>query len=344
MGLNNILTIIGITATVALGAWAVYLAKRFSRQVGIAYVEDSCLSLIDDITKGIKELKILFRDAPVSHSLVLLKGYFVNTGKRDIAPAMVEKRFRLTLPENFEWIDCQITDQSKDLKVTVAEVSSNAIEFDFGLLKTQEFFKFDALATVPTDEGDNTAQLKVPPNSKLRAALDFDYRIADTGNIQRLRLSDLRSGMFLSRRMTDALADHRLPRILQLYSWILSLFWLGMGMILVIFGLIMFFVFQYDEPKRIAYQIAGPENQEVIAAARVKDGQIELYDQASFRRLLSPEEFDKLQKTTVIESPGEIFMILVPFSYAALGGLMLIIWIVQYARTLKYRRILRLAK
>ena len=91
MNPNNLLPIVGIASTVIIGALAIYLAVRYSRQVGIAYVEDTCLSLIDDITQGIDELEIRFRNSPVSQNIVLLKGYIVNIGKRDISPAMVEK-------------------------------------------------------------------------------------------------------------------------------------------------------------------------------------------------------------------------------------------------------------
>ena len=92
ISLGNILTGLGIIATICFGAWALYLAKMYSRRVDLTYIEGDCISLIDDITQGISELEILFRKQPIADNLVLLKGYIVNIGKRDIMVEMVEKK------------------------------------------------------------------------------------------------------------------------------------------------------------------------------------------------------------------------------------------------------------
>ena len=119
MSFGIILTVAGILVTVVLGAWAIYLTRRYSQRVEVAFVEESCLSLIDDITQGIDDLEIRFQDAPVSESLVLLKGYFANTGRRDIALGMVEKDLAILLPEGFEWIRCKVTGVSANLEASV---------------------------------------------------------------------------------------------------------------------------------------------------------------------------------------------------------------------------------
>lgn len=329
MDISSALAILGIVATVVLGIWAIGLAIRFSRQVEVAYIEDNCVSLIDDITQGIGELKIHFRGAPVSQNLVLLKAYFVNRGKRDITPSMVEKRLRLTLPERYEWKDCQITDRSKDLKLTVAGISPNAIEFDFGLFKTREFFKFDALATVPIEEKADTTQLKIPPNSTLRAALDFDYRIADTARIQRLRLSDLHDIRI------------RIPRPnLPILRWSFRFF-----SVPILIGMLATFPLQeyvIPKPRTVAYRLVGPDNQETTVLVRAKGDQVELYDSGGFSTTLPTQEFDRMQKTAVVRTEATSAATYFLLAYSAFAGFALVVLGWRYALRRRYLRILRL--
>ena len=341
MNPNNLLAIAGIAATVMLGGWAIYLAVRRPREVGIAYLEDTCLSLIDDITQGIGNLEIRFRNSPVSQNIVLLKGYIINTGKRDISPNMVEKRLRLVLPEGFKWIDCQITGRADSLKIQVAHLTSENIEFDFGLFKTQEYFKFDALATVPIHV--TPKEVGKPPDAKLREALRFDYRIVDTRDIQKLRLRDLQAETLSQPRVGGSIHELPLASAFRFYSWLLKSFWMGFGVILM--GIGFYVLFAYVQPKDIGYEISGPDNRIIATTTRVKDERIEMYNREGFRKTMSPKEFDELRKKTIVlqpaSGPGWIIMSSV---YIALGLLMLLAWIIRFARIRKYRQILHLAK
>lgn len=342
MDTTNVLTIIGIAATVLLGAWAIYLTVRYSRQVGIAYVEDTCLALIDDITQGIGDLEIRFRNSPVSQNIVLLKGYIINTGKRDISPAMVERRLRLVLPEGFEWIDCQVTDRSENLQAQLAEITIESIEFEFGLLKTEEYFRFDALATVPTIDDDTPKDRSKLSNVKLREVLEFDYRISDMHGIQKLRMSNLQTSSLIPPRMAGAISDQRLPHIFLLSNWVLSSFW--MALFLIVFGVAFYFILSNTEAKRIAYEISGPDNETIEVNTRVKGQEIEVYNRDGFKKKLSPTQFNDLPKTTILRPQDVPFSIMMSSVYIGLGGLMLIAWAIRFVRTRKYRRILRLAE
>ena len=342
MDTNTVVTTAGIAITVLLGVGAICLTIHYSRKVGIAYVEDTCLALIDDITQGIGDLEIRFRNSPVSQNIVLLKGFIVNSGKRDISKDMVEKPLRLVLPEGFDWIDCQVTDRVKDLEITVAEVTTDRIEFAFGLLKTHEYFRFDALATVPPHENGVSSAPTKPPNMRLREVLQFDYRIADAQDIQRLRLSDLRGPTFLPPRMANGSSKRFLHRLLQLNSWVLRSFWLPF--ILALTGLAAYALHVWSSPKRIAYEILDPDNQRIVINTHVKNGDIELYSQEGFRSTLSTREFDALQKTTVLQSTYVWPLIAVCFLYFGAGVLLLLIWGTRFARTRKYRQILLLTE
>jgi len=332
METSTALTIVGIAVTVVLGALALYLAIRYSRQVSIAYLEDTCLALFDDITQGISDLEIRFKDSPVSQNIVLLKGYIINAGKRDITPPMVEKRLRLMLPRGFEWIDCQITGRTKNLKAQVADVTPESIDFEFGLLKTQEYVKFDALATVPIIDDVTWKGLPIPPNEILRQVLQFDYRIADAHSIQRIQRSTIQTNSFWPIWSASARSGNRKS------SWRFSDFWLGI--VLLFTGIATFFVFA-DPLKHIAFEISGPNSEPIVISTRVKGEDIELYNQAGYQNVMSPQEFDDLQKTVVLHETRTFFSIAGPLAYIGLGILVLVVWSIQYARKRKYLRILR---
>lgn len=341
MDTNTVLAILGIAATVLLGVGAIFLTLRHSRRVGIAHVEETCIALIDDITQGIGDLEIRFRNAVVAENVVLLKGFIVNTGKRDISPDMVERPLRLVLPKGFQWLDCQITDRVRDLDVDVVNTSTDGIEFKFGLLKTDEYFRFDALATVPSEESDEDRSASVAPNTKLRNGLSFDFRIADAYEIQKLRLRDLRTRSVFPQRLE--VTEPRLSRALGfLFGNHSSLVF---GVLLILTGVTLYFLFSYIEPNRIAYEIAGQEEDKpVVVFQRAKSEGIELRNDAGFSKTLSVEEFDRLPKKTKLEPPSRRIQFFILLLYVGMGVLGLIGWAIRYFRSRKYREILLLAE
>ena len=83
MNASILLTALGLVVAVVLGVWTIVLAVRYSRRVQITFIEESCLSLLADIAQGIEALEVRYQGTPVSRNLVLLRGYFMNTGNQD---------------------------------------------------------------------------------------------------------------------------------------------------------------------------------------------------------------------------------------------------------------------
>jgi hypothetical protein len=342
MDTNIILTVFGITITLLLGALGIYFAIRYSRQVGITYIEDSCIALIDDITQGITDLEILFRKSPVSKNIVLLKGYIYNAGKRDITKEMIEKRLRLVLPEGYEWIDCQINHRAKDLKVDIAEVKAQYVEFDFGLLKTKEYFGFDALAIVPSKDDDSTKEPGKSLNVRLQQNLTFDHRIADIHEIKKIRLRDFQMSSFVPPRMEGVPLDRRLQYFFARVFRIFSPLWLAI--LLIVIGIAFYFLLLKATPKSLAYEIDGLNNQSIVVNMRIKGEMIELYNWADFQKTLTPKEFNQLKKTALLQPPDVWPIIIYSGLYSGIGILMLIFRIISFFRKRKYQDILRLTK
>ena len=230
----------------------------------------------------------------------------------------------------------------KDLNVEVAEVAGERITFSFGLLKAHEYFRFDALATVPSDDSDASKAPSEAPNMRLRQGLELDYRIADMHNLQRLRLRGLRMGNSLLPRISDAISRPSVRNMLRLYSAMFSPFWLGIALTLA--GIGIYFISPSINSKHIAYELVGPNNQRIVIRARVKSDEIELHNREGFRKTMSTKEFDDLQKTTVLLPSDERGVIVMSSLYCGLGTLVLIAWGIRFVRTRKYRHILRLSQ
>ena len=247
-------------------------------------------------------------------------------------------KLRGVLPEGFKWIDCQITGRADSLQVRVADLTSQNIELDFGLFKTQEYFRFDALATVPSDA---TGQMGEPPDVKLRDALRLDCRIADTRGIRKLRLRDLEAEPAFPPRARGS-AYRRFPAgPLGAYSLFFSS--LSVGFITVALGVGAYFFLRHVQANSVGFEIAGPDNHVMAVKTWVKGDRIELYNREGFSRTMSLREFDQLPKTTVLVPASRRLPIVASSVYVLLGLLLILVWTVRYARIRRYRRVLHLA-
>jgi hypothetical protein len=172
--------------TITFGIWAVYLAVRYRSQGRIVFIQESCLGLFESIIKNLPDLKILYKEKPISENLALLKGFLLNMGHRDISPGMVEEKFSIILPSGFRWLEAKII--SAPSKVATIEVLDDALVFDFGLLKHYQYISFEALGEVPARSFknletrrvlDGIARSIIPANTgeSLSKALSFKSRI-----------------------------------------------------------------------------------------------------------------------------------------------------------------------
>jgi hypothetical protein len=171
--------IVGTVATLVFGAWGIYLAIRQRYPGRLLFVKEDCIGLFDSIVRNLPELSVQFKGAPVKENLVLLKGFFLNTGSKDISQGMVVQRLRAVLPEEYRWLTAKVVAASPAVKAEVGVASETALEFDLGLFRCGEYLKFEALVEVPTAVKEDLA-----PADILQKSLGFDHRIADTGKIE----------------------------------------------------------------------------------------------------------------------------------------------------------------
>lgn len=177
MNLPLAIGVIGVIVTTAFGVWGIVVTLRHRYPARITFVREECLSLFHDIVRNMPDLSVLLRDQPVKETLVLLKGYLVNTGAKDITPDMVAQKVSAELPDGFRWIDARVVETSPNVDASLTVENEHAITFEMGLLRCREFLKFQALAEVPS------AGPGASSGRRLHKSLAFIHRIADTGAI-----------------------------------------------------------------------------------------------------------------------------------------------------------------
>ena len=145
METSTFLTILGISLTFIFGIWGLYITLKNYKPGEITFIEEEFIPLFDSIVKNISDLKITYLNDPVKPNLYLLKGALINTGKKDISADMVEDNIKMELPVNYKWLTAKVISRAKNVNAEVDVKSNTELEFNFGLFKTGEFLRFQAL-------------------------------------------------------------------------------------------------------------------------------------------------------------------------------------------------------
>ena len=190
--------IAGLSATVILGSYSIYLVFRTRKYPGrIVFVKEACIGLFDTFVRNLPDLSILYLDKPVDENLVLLKGSLLNVGSKDISPNMIEEQICISLPEGFRWLAVSIVSTSSQFKSQAKITNEFRILFDLGLFRCREHLNFQAIAEVPASK--NSKHSNKGPAEILESAIDFHHRIADTQKIkkQEVQPNDKKSKSFI---------------------------------------------------------------------------------------------------------------------------------------------------
>jgi len=172
MNLSDTLKLISIVVAIIFGLTRIWVVIRHRYQVEITFLLDESISLYDRVVKNISDLKIFYLDKPIKENIILIKGYIIHTGTKDITPDMIEEKLSIQLSENSLWHNITIVKHSANLLIT-SEIDPlrRVIIFTQGLFKRNEFFYFEAL---------------VETNTQFRLGKDiiFSHRISDAGKVK----------------------------------------------------------------------------------------------------------------------------------------------------------------
>ena len=150
MELNMFLVLLGIIITVVVGAIGIIYTYRIRNIPKITFLEQDFFSLFKSIIKNMDGINITFENIQINPSLLMLKASFINNGTIDIDSSMVHEPLKIKLPENCKWKRIKITKTSPNVNINF-KMSDVITEFDWDLLKKNEYFSFDALIEIIDD-------------------------------------------------------------------------------------------------------------------------------------------------------------------------------------------------
>jgi hypothetical protein len=314
MDTQTIFAVAGIATTVLLGIWAIVITVRYNKSVQITYAHDLAIALTDDITQNFPNLRVLFHSQPVSDNLVLLKGYFINTGKKDISHEMIEKHITLTLPTEFEWVECKVVERSPSLKATANLTGKTEISLETGLWKTREYLKVEALAKVPVVKVDQDNFPRDNPTDRLLNALTFPHRIADSKTVRMTRVPQLF-------QKPSALKFLGFPLPFTKSSHVN----LVMAIVLIVIGMSTLAVGHFLPHKALGYRLTI-DGQERVMSVYIKHDKVILQDKGDFKKEYTLSEFDNVSsKHPAFVTNTDRFLTSLGLAYTGFGILMLLI-------------------
>ncbi|MEM9548742.1 MAG: hypothetical protein AAGA77_22350 [Bacteroidota bacterium] len=178
--------LIGILFTVMFGIPSlITLWKVYSKSVSFCEVDK--LNLHDAVTKNIEDLVITYKNEEISEHLFLYKGFFYCEGKSDITKQDILENFKIQLPNNSKWLECNIIEASDDFKPKL-EVDGDTVKFNFELFKHREFFYFEGLFESPESRANKNL-------------IKIKHRIANLGKVDQIdykKLLEIPSDIIIS--------------------------------------------------------------------------------------------------------------------------------------------------
>ncbi len=184
---STIISATGVIFTVAFGIWAVHLAMKH-RAPKLTLLPEIVLPLFNTIIRGFPELQLTIDGEPIGKSIILIRAFLLNTGRKDISRQMIEDNVQLRLPDNHKWIKPKIVSKSSDVQAEIQVIEDPIIAFDFGLIRPGEYIQFEVLVDMPRKPREERAK-KMSESSELLNKIRLYHRIADTGPIERLELN-----------------------------------------------------------------------------------------------------------------------------------------------------------
>jgi sporulation protein YlmC with PRC-barrel domain len=181
MTLNMFLGLLGIIITIIVGVMGIIYTYRIRNIPKITFLGQEFFSLFNSIIKNMDGINITFENIQIGPSLLMLKASFINNGTVDIDSSMVHEPLKIKLPENCKWKRIKITKTSQNVNVNL-KMSDIVIEFNWDLLKKNEYFSFDALIEIIASPKEST-EINYEYINKISDKIIISHRITNLEKI-----------------------------------------------------------------------------------------------------------------------------------------------------------------
>lgn len=186
MSLSIFFGLLGIIITIIIGVTGIIYTYRIRNIPKITFLERDFFSLFKSIIKNMDGINITFENTQINPSLLMLKASFVNNGTIDIDSSMVYEPLKIKLPENCKWKRIKITKASQNVNINF-KMSDIVTEFNWDLLKRNEYFSFDALIEI-IDTPKEPIDIDNEYIEKISEKIDISHRITNLGKTNKENL------------------------------------------------------------------------------------------------------------------------------------------------------------
>lgn len=300
MGLNIFLVLLGIIVTIIIGIMGIIYTYRIRNIPKITFLEQDLFSLFESIIKNIDGINITFENIQVDPSLLMLKASFINNGTIDIDSSMVHEPLKIKLPENCKWKRVKITKKSPKVNINF-KMGDVVTEFNWDLLKINEYFSFDALIEI-IDSSKKPIDIDDKYTEKISEKISISHRI---NNLEKINKENLYYSINKYKRLKD------------------RMFSLGAIIILGLLVLTFVFIFPDQSLKNTHYIIKDLKNNNMeIKLTYLKNDNILIKSiDNKYKEVLAVDEFAK--KYNIPLKVVKKTMLIYVYSIAASVGILM---------------------
>lgn len=179
MDLTIILSVLGLILT----ALSIILLFYNYYKAKITFIFENSIPLFDSLTNSFNGLSIKYKDNTINQGLILISGYLVNDGKKDINKNMIDEPLSILFSSDYKIHEINISDKSEGFepKIEVDE-DQTKIVIDWTLFRKNEYLKIEILIEIPIEQISNNRS-EINLKYQIQNNLKFYHRISDTEKI-----------------------------------------------------------------------------------------------------------------------------------------------------------------
>lgn len=160
MGLEIVLGVLGIAATIIGAVISVILVKRKKYPCQLSYTVLNKSKVLERLPGSFSHSSLKYDDYSVSQELHYIEVMVFNTRSADVGNAKSQTSVTISLQESAKWVDVKVKKETPLVGSTVSVSSEREVQIMFDLLKKNEFIVLEGLV-------ESSSLFSVPDNDLL---------------------------------------------------------------------------------------------------------------------------------------------------------------------------------
>lgn len=122
-----------------------FLQRRIKYPGQLRFVVIETWKVMSSSPKAYKDLSLKFNDCEIKEDLEYVKFMMYNVRSYDYSSGDEGAPVRLTLPDDYKWIDAKIVNRSEEVQAEIVDITSKELSVRFKLLRKNEFIELEGL-------------------------------------------------------------------------------------------------------------------------------------------------------------------------------------------------------